>query len=99
MRNKSRESDQILQWINKTNYSFLQHKNTDASIFQRYLSGKFQKNVLMKYVIFISWIIRLHSLSFFSGKGKLFFNYSLHFRSIRRRILSYLESKTSNNSN
>ena len=42
MRNKFRESNQIVQWINTKNYSFSQHKNADVSIFQRYLSTKFQ---------------------------------------------------------
>ena len=42
MRNKFRERNQIVQWINKINYSFLQHKNVDVSIFQRYLLTKFQ---------------------------------------------------------
>ena len=42
MRNKFRESNQIGQWINKTKYLFKKHKNADVSIFQRYLSTKFQ---------------------------------------------------------
>ena len=56
MRNKFRESNQIVQWINKTNYSFKQYKNADVSIFQRYLSTKFQvqKRAFMKYFIFLS---------------------------------------------
>ena len=42
MRIKFRESNQIVKWINKTNYSFWQYKNADVSIFQRHLSTKFQ---------------------------------------------------------
>ena len=42
MRNKFTESNEIVQWISKTNCSFYQHKNADANIFQRYLSTKFQ---------------------------------------------------------
>ena len=34
---------------------------------------KVQKNVFMKYVIVISKIIRLYSLSFFNDKGQLFY--------------------------
>ena len=75
MRNKFRESNQIVQWINKTNYSFKQYKNADVSIFQRYLSTKFQvqKRAFMKYFIFLSQIIHLYSLSFFNGKGQLLY--------------------------
>ena len=42
MSNKFKEGDQIVQWINKINCPFYQHKNVDFSIFLRYLSTKFQ---------------------------------------------------------
>ena len=42
MRNKFRESNQIVQWINKTTYIFYYVNNADVRIFQRYLSTKFQ---------------------------------------------------------
>ena len=35
MRNKFRESNLIVQRINKKNYSFSQHKNADISFFQQ----------------------------------------------------------------
>ena len=32
MSNKFRESDEIVKWINKTNYSFQERKNADVSM-------------------------------------------------------------------
>ena len=37
MQNNFRESNQIVEWINKTKYSFWQQKNADVSIFKRHL--------------------------------------------------------------
>ena len=51
MGNKVRESNQIVQRINKTNYSFQQRKSTDVSTFQRYLSTKFQGSKKLFYEI------------------------------------------------
>ena len=34
MRNKLRESNQIMQLLSKTKYAFYQHKNADVKIFQ-----------------------------------------------------------------
>ena len=42
MRNKFRESNQIVRWLDETNYSLKQHKNANVSIFQRYPSTKLQ---------------------------------------------------------
>ena len=37
MRSKFRGSNQIVQWIIKTNHLFQQRKNADVTIFQRFL--------------------------------------------------------------
>ena len=55
MGNKVRESNQIVQGINKTNYSFQQRKSTDSALFKDIFQQNFkvQKSFFMKYVIVI----------------------------------------------
>ena len=64
MLNKFRESNQIVQWINKTNYSISQHKNADVNIFKGYISTKFQGSKMCFYEICYYYITVL-----FNGKG------------------------------
>ena len=59
MQLKFRESNQVVEWINKTNYSFVQHKNIDVSIFQIHLSTT---SLSSKNVVIIISMINLTSL-------------------------------------
>ena len=55
MRNKFRESNQILQWINKANYHFNNTRMLMSAFFKDIFQQDFkvQKTVFMKYVIVI----------------------------------------------
>lgn len=59
MQLKFRESNQVVEWINKTNYSFVQHKNIDVSIFQIHLSTT---SLSSKNVVIVISMINLTSL-------------------------------------
>ena len=56
MQDNFRDSNQIVQWTNNTNYLFQQHNKAGVSISQRFISTKFRgsKSAFMKYVVVIS---------------------------------------------
>ena len=42
MQDNFRESNQIVKWINKTNYAFQEHKNADFSVLMKYVISRFK---------------------------------------------------------